>query len=38
MNTDGLLRIVHNGLDMIYPPILSLTYENAVPNILETPL
>ena len=38
MNTDRVFRIWHNGLGMIYPPILCLAYENAVSNILETSL
>ena len=36
MNTDRVLRIWHNGLNMIYPPILSFVYENAFANIPET--
>ena len=36
MNTDEVLGIWHNGLNMIYQPFLSLAYENAVPNIPET--
>ena len=30
MNTDVELRIWHNGLNVIYPPILILACENAV--------
>ena len=38
VNTNGVLKICHNGLDMIFPQIVSLAYENAVPNIPETSL
>ena len=38
VNTEGKLKSWQNGLDIIYPPILSLAYKNAVPDIPETPL
>lgn len=38
MNTAAEFRIWHNGLDMKYPPAFSLSCENAVRIISETPL
>ena len=38
MNTDGVFRTWHHGLDMIYPLVLSSPYGNSVPNIPETSL